>query len=484
MSKINFKLIAHIVSLVILFESLFMLLALLVSILYHETTTLQLLQTFGFVFITGLLLKFLTHDQHNKEPNRKESFLIVSLSWIVMGIVGTLPYLSTHSFGSFTDAYFESISGFTTTGSSVLSDIESLPKSILFWRAETHWIGGMGIIVLVLAIMPFLKISGISLFYSEMSNVVHEQISTKIKYVARNLWLIYMGFTLLETLLLFLGKMPLFDSICHSFATVATGGFSTQNDSLAGYSPYIHYVVTLFMILSGINFVIHILVIKGQYKTAFKNEELHLFLAIIFVTGLLIMLSLYRQGNITLEKSFRDAFFQVASVITATGFATADYLLWPTNAIVLIAFLMLIGASAGSTGGGVKVIRHVIVLKQLKQSFQHLIHPNAISPLRYNRHLLKTGFVTQIVTFIFIYYFILLASGFVLMVTGLDAPTSFGAVATCMGGIGPGFGGVGPAANFGHLPVFVKYFLTFLMILGRLEIYSLIIIFTRSFWRP
>ena len=281
--------------------------------------------------------------------------------------------------------FFESFSGFTTTGSSILADIEALPKSILFWRSETHWIGGMGIIVLVVAIMPFLKIHGIYLFYSEASNVDNEKISTRIRKVARNLWLIYMGLTVAEIIFLSIGGMPLFDSVCHSFATVATGGFSTKNDSIAGYSPYIQYVITFFMLLSGINFTVHFLMLRRRFKSVFHNEELRAYLLVIlFVGGIITLVLYFIHREYGLESAFRSAFFQVVSIITATGFATADYLQWPVQAILLIGMLMLIGASAGSTGGGVKVIRHVIALKKMKLTFSEILSPNKVKLLHYN----------------------------------------------------------------------------------------------------
>lgn len=466
------------------FESLFMLVAVFVSIIYEETTTANLFLTFMFTIGLGLILNILTKKQRKVEPTREESFFIVSISWITLGLIGTLPYLVTQTIPHFTNAFFESISGFTTTGSSILSNIEALPKSILFWRAETHWIGGMGIIVLVVAIMPFLNIKGIHLFYSEISSVTDEKISTKIRKVARNLWLVYIGLTAMETLLLYLGKMPLFDSICHSFATVATGGFSTQNDSIASYSPFIQYIITLFMLLSGINFTLHVLALKGNFRTAIKNEELRLYLTIILVTGLIITVLLYfKQDSIKLEQAFRDSFFQVVSIITATGFATADYLKWPIQAILLIGMLMLIGASSGSTGGGVKIIRHLISLKKIRHSFKNLISPNAVNIIKYNGKVVNPEHISSVLAFVIFYYLILVVSIFILMAFGQSAATSFGAAATCMGGIGPGFGTVGPSSNFLLLPEGAKYFLTALMVIGRLEIYSILIIFTRSFWR-
>ncbi len=483
-AKINFLLLFHFVSLVMVFESIFMFLAVIVAVIYKETTVASLFYTFLTTLGAGIVLNVVTKRQRGEEPSRKESFIIVSISWVILGLVGTLPYLVTQSIPHFTNAFFESISGFTTTGSSIISDIEALPKSILFWRAETHWIGGMGIIVLVVAIMPFLQINGIYLFYSEASSVSDEKITTKIRYAARSLWLVYIGLTFIEIVLLCIGRMPLFDSICHSFATVATGGFSTKNNSIAGYSPYIQYVITIFMMLSGINFALHVLSLRGNIRTALKNEELRLYLIIILVIGFAITGFLYfNLHNITFEQAFRDSFFQVVSVITATGFATADYLQWPVQAIFLIALLMLIGASSGSTGGGVKVIRHLIAWKKIGHSFKNLVSPNRVYALRYNGAAVNPEYISSVLAFIIFYYLILAVSTLIMMLFGQDAATSFGASATCVAGIGPGFGTVGPVSNFLHLPEGAKYFLTFLMVIGRLEIYSVLIIFTRSFWR-
>lgn len=461
-----------------------MLAAVLLSYACHETIAGKMLLAFGITFFGGLLLNIVTHRQRHHEPNIRESFIIVSLGWLVMGLVGTIPYLLSHSISGFSNAFFESFSGFTTTGSSILADIEALPKSILFWRAETHWIGGMGIIVLVIAIMPFLKIHGIYLFYSETSNPDNDKISTRISKVARNLWLIYVGLTLAEVLFLLLGGMPLFDSVCHSFATVATGGFSTKNDSIAGYSPYIQYVIILFMLLSGTNFAIHFLLLKRRFKEAIRNEEFRWYLRVIFIIGAMLTVILFLQHpELNLEHAFRVAFFQVVSVITATGFATADYLQWPQQALGLIVLLMLIGASAGSTGGGIKVIRHVLVFKRLKQSFQRILFPKRVTTVRYNKRSVKVDSIRQILTYVFVYYLILFAGTLVMMLWTSDLPTSFGAVATCMAGIGPGFGTVGPVSNFLHLPAGAKYFLTFIMLIGRLEVYTVLVVFTRTFWR-
>ncbi len=481
--KINFVIIIHIISIIVLFEGIFMLPTLGVSLFYQEHIFNDLLESILSTWLIGGVLYMLTWKYRFAEPGVHESLIIASMGWVFLALFGSFPYLFTGSIPHFVDAYFESMSGFTTTGSSILTDIEALPRSILLWRSLTHWIGGMGIIVLVIAIMPFLKINGLQLFSSEASVVVDEKISTKIRYVARNIWLIYVGFTIVETLLLTIGGMHLFDSVCHSFATVATGGFSTKNTSIADYSPYIQYVIIVFMALSGINFSLHVLSMQGKIQTAFKNQELHLYLKIIVFVGLVLTFILFYSQPISFEKAFRDSFFQVVSVLTATGFATTDYLIWPIQGIMLIALLMLIGASAGSTGGGVKVIRHVINFQYIKQSAKRILHPNAIFNIRYNNQILANSHVNSVMTFILIYYGIVVMGTFAMVGIGNDWGTSFGSVLTTMGGIGPGFGKVGPASNFAMISDSSKYLLSFFMLLGRLEIFPILTLFTNWFWR-
>ncbi|WP_372775970.1 TrkH family potassium uptake protein [Mangrovibacterium sp.] len=481
--KINILIVTHIISIIIMFEGLFMIPALLVSLYYKESISADLIRAILLTLCIGAVLNITTRKYRQAEPGVRESLVIASAGWVILALIGSFPYLVSGTIPHFVDAFFESMSGFTTTGSSILADIEVMPKSILFWRSLTHWIGGMGIIVLVIAIMPFLKITGMQLFSSEASVVVEEKVSTKVRYVARNIWMIYVGLTVLEILFLLFGGMPLFDSICHSFATIATGGFSTKNTSITDYSPYIQYVITVFMTLAGINFTLHVLGLRGRIKQALRNQELHLYLEVIVAVGLLLTMILYTSQQITFEKAFRDSFFQVVSIITATGFATADYLLWPIQGIILIALLMLIGACAGSTGGGVKVIRHVINFQYLRNSIRRIIHPNAIFNVRYNNKILKNSQVSSVMNFIIIYYGVVIAGTFIMMLLGNSWATSFGSVLTSMGGIGPGFGLVGPASNFSMLTDGSKYLLSFFMLLGRLEIFPVLSLFTNWFWR-
>lgn len=482
-SPINVLLIIHIISIILLFEGLFMLLALAIAIYDREPDTIQFAMAIATTLSTSAIMYLISWKRRHQEPGTRESLVIVTIGWLFLAFFGCLPYVFTQAIPSFVDAYFESMSGFTTTGSSILTDIEALPRSILFWRSETHWIGGMGIIVLVVAIMPLLKMYGSQLFNLEASVVVEEKFSTKIRYVARNIWLIYVGLTVIETFLLRLGGMNLFDSICHSFATVATGGFSTKNTSITDYSPYIQYVIMLFMLLSGINFVLHVLTLQGKFKRVIKNNELRFYLKIVGFIGALLSLILFFSKDISFEKAFRDSFFQVISVITATGFATDDYLLWPNQGIMLIVLIMLIGACAGSTGGGVKVIRHYINWQVIKRSVRQTISPNAVCNVKYNNRLLTYKQVSAVSTFILLYYGLIVLGTMSMVGLGNDWATSFGSVVTTMGGIGPGFGLVGPASNFSMLSDVSKLLLSFTMLLGRLEIFPVLTLFTPWFWR-
>lgn len=460
-----------------------MLFSLFISWYDNEQESLRLMLSVLTTLGSAGFLYLISWNSRHAEPETRESLVIVTFGWVFLAFFGCLPYLFTKTIPSFPNAYFESMSGFTTTGSSILNDIEALPRSILFWRSETHWIGGMGIIVLVVAIMPLLKMYGGQLFNLEASVVVEERFATKIRYVARNIWMIYVGLTIVETILLVFGGMNLFDSICHSFATVATGGFSTKNTSIAGYSPYIQYVITVFMLLSGINFVLHVLTVQGKFKKAIKNNELQFYLKIVFIVGAVLTLILYFSKDITFEKAFRDSYFQVVSVITATGFATDDYLLWPNQGIMMIVLLMLIGACAGSTGGGVKVIRHYINWQVIKKSVKQNISPNSVCNVKYNGRILTTKQAAAVSTFILLYYGIVIIGTIAMIGLGNDWPTSFGSVITTMGGIGPGFGKVGPASNFSMLSDASKYLLSFTMLLGRLEIFPVLTLFTGWFWK-
>lgn len=430
----------------------------------------------------GLFLYFVARRQNIYDiVNRREAYITVVLSWLVICLVGSLPYIISNSIPSYVDAIFESVSGFTTTGSSILMEIEILPKSILFWRSLTHWIGGLGIIVLVIIIMPSLNMGSYYLFSLESS--LQERIHPQLQSVGYRLLLIYLLLTITEVLLLLLGNMNLFESVCHAFGTIATGGFSPKNTSISEYSPYVQYVVMIFMFLSGTSFVVHYHLMKRNFKRVRENEEFWFYSIMVILIGAVVTGSLFFTMHKSLEVSFREGFFQVISIVTCTGYATEDYLLWPEFAWMIIFFAMLLGGSTGSTAGGIKMVRHLVVMKNIINTFRQLAAPKAVLSLRLNNKPLPEEANSSILAFILTYILVLLAGSLLLIMLGIDYKTASSSVATCMAGIGPGIGTVGPANNFAHLPDTAKFILSFLMIAGRLEIYTILILFSVDFWK-
>ncbi|OFY49464.1 MAG: hypothetical protein A2W85_06385 [Bacteroidetes bacterium GWF2_41_31] len=415
------------------------------------------------------------------EMGKKEAYVSVTAAWVIISMIGALPYLISGYIPNIMDAYFESVSGYTTTGSSILNDIEALPKSLLFWRSLTHWIGGIGIIVLVIIVSPSLKIGNYNLFTAESS--LKDKIRPRMKAMGYRLLSIYLLLTAIEAILLFLGNMPLFDSVCHSFGTVATGGFSTQNASIANYSPYIQYVIIIFMVLAGTNFVIHYYLFLRDVAHIRKNDEFRFYITVILVLGLAVTAVLYFQTPRSLELSFRDSFFQTVSIITCTGFATSDYLLWPKLGTLLVFGMLFIGGSTGSTSGGIKMARHLVALKNIKRLLQKSVHPKGVFTVKLNGNILSEDNNSSLMTFIITYLIVFAIGSILLILTGLDGTTSTSAIATAMGGIGPGFGAVGPMSNFNSLPDISKLIITVFMLMGRLEIYSFLLIFTPMFWK-
>lgn len=457
-------------------------LACIIVAIYYDENIMPFVFSSSISFFLGIILLLISFRNHNDNNlHIKEAYITVIISWFLLGLIGSLPYIYSKSIPSFVNAFFESVSGFTTTGSSILTDIEILPYSILFWRSLTHWIGGIGIIVLVIVIMPTLKIGSYNLFTMESS--LQEKIKPKIKSIGRRLLLIYVLLTFLEVVFLLLGKMSLFESVCHSFGTIATGGFSPKNDSIASYSPYIQYIIMIFMLLAGTNFIIHFYLYTKNFKKIKENEELKFYLSVVFVIGIIITCSLIIFTNKSIEESFRESFFQVISIITCTGFATADYLQWPVFAWTIIFFAMFLGGSTGSTAGGIKMVRHLILFKNIRLMLKKAINPNAIFAIRLNHNTLPNKTNNSILTFISLYLIIFVIGTFLLVCMGIDLKSAGGSVATCMAGIGPGIGSVGPVSNFAHLPDLAKILLTFLMIIGRLEIYTVLVLFSRSFWK-
>lgn len=461
---------------------LFMLTSIIWALVYDEETTIPLGLSALITLFTGAVLYYSTLGNLKKELGLKDSYFTVTFTWVIISLFGTLPYLLTGSITSYIDAIFETVSGFTTTGSSILRDIEVLPKSVLFWRSLTHWIGGMGIIVLVVAILPLLRIGGYNLFKNEASGISYEKLTPKTASTAKRLWGIYVSLTFILTGLLILGDMNLFDALNHAFSTMSTGGFSTKNNSVGAFSPYIQYVIIFFMFLAGANFYLHYHFIKGRFKRVFGNLELRSYFGIIVIVASAIAFIIFRNGGLTVEKAIRDAFFQVVSIITTTGFATTDYLLWPAPAWTLIFLLMFIGACVGSTGGGIKVIRHVVSFRNVMLHFRRMLHPNSVSLLKINNEVIDDEKVGSLISFLVLYLLTFTFGSILMVLLGEDTLTAVGSVAANMGGVGPGIGLVGPASSYANIHEVGKVVLSFLMIIGRLELTTVLILFTGLFW--
>lgn len=429
----------------------------------------------------SLVFSLLSHKAVESNFSNRDGYLVVTFAWLCFIIFGTLPYLLSGSISSFTDAFFESSSGFTTTGSTIVSDLDLLPRSIIFWRSFTHWIGGLGIIALVIIILPSLRITGYQLFTLESS--MKEKIHPKTKAIGIRILIIYLGMTIVETIFLVAGDMDLFESICHTFGTVATGGFSVRNDSLASYSSYSQYVVLIFMFLAGISQVVYYHLLKLNFMKIKNNEELWFYLTITILAGAMASVLILVNSDYTPEHSIREGFFNVISVITTTGFASADYLYWPLPGTLLIFILLFVGASTGSTTGSIKVARHLIVAKSIKAAFIKLIHPNAVMNIRLSGKILSEKICIAIISFVMMYLFIFITGTIIVVLTGVDVITSASAVAASLGNVGPGLANVGPMANYAHFPAMTKTIFSLLMIIGRIEIIAILTLFTRSFWK-
>ncbi|MEZ5105778.1 MAG: potassium transporter TrkG [Draconibacterium sp.] len=479
----NLKIIFRVLGFLLLVEGIAMILALLVSLIYNEHDVLAFVFSAAINLGVGSLFVFSTSNA-NKDIGKREGFIIVSLVWIVFSFFGCLPFILSGSIPNFTDAFFETISGFTTTGSSILNDIEALPPGILFWRSIIQWLGGMGIIVLSLAILPVFGIGGMQLFVAEVPGPTPDKISPRIRQTAKTLWIIYLGFTVTETLLLWIGGMTLFDAVCHSFTTMATGGFSTKQASIAYWSsPFIQYVVTIFMFLAGTNFTLSYLALRGNFRSILKDEEFKYYSIITIGFTILVFIGLLLTTALGVEQAFRDSLFQVVSIITTTGYATADYLTWVPILAMLIFSLFFFGGSAGSTGGGIKIMRIVLLFKNSYYELRRMVHPNAIIPVKFNKHSVEPRIITNVLAFFMLYFLIFGLSTVIFTLIEPSMETAMGAVATSLGNIGPGLGSVGPADNFAHIKPIGKWFLSFLMLLGRLELFTVLVLFSPSFWK-
>ncbi len=436
----------------------------------------------------GTLIFFSVRNA-GKKVARRDGFLIVATGWLSMVTFGTLPYLLSGAIPTFTDAFFETMSGMTTTGASILTDIEAQPEGILFWRSLTQWIGGMGIIVLTVAIFPLLGIGGVELFTAEAPGPTSDKIHPRIQETAKRLWLIYVGLTVLLAVLLKLAGMTFYEAVNHALTTMATGGFSTRNASIAAFeSPLVHYIIIVFMFIAGVNYSITYLALRRRFKKVWSNDEFRgyalfvLFCVIVFTVSVYFINSQSDSGA-TFEKAFRDSAFQVLSLLTTTGYVTADYTSWAPALTMFCFILLFVGASAGSTAGGIKFIRHLVFVKNSFLEFKRLVHPRAIVPLKINGEMVAGKIITHVIIFLLLYLMVFLFGSIFMSLLGYDFETSVGAVATSLGNVGPGIGKVGPVDNFAWLSPSAKWGLSVLMLLGRLELFTILVLLTPYFWR-
>lgn len=477
----HFSRVIHILGLLLVFTAFAMLLPLPFSYFYGDGDHAAFLIGAAVTFAVGFAAYRLAPFDRDLQP--REGFAVVTFGWIALSLFGALPFVLSGAIPSFTDAFFETMSGFTTTGASILTDIEALPHGILFWRSLTHWIGGMGIIVLSLAILPFLGVGGMQLFSAESPGPVVDKLTPRITETAKILWGVYVLLSVAEAALLMLGGMDLFESLCHTFGTMATGGFSTRNASVGAYSPYIQYVIIVFMILAGTSFALHYRCLRGDWRAFLRSHEFLFYLSIIGVASVAIGAYTVRHYWGDPELAFRATLFQVVSILTTTGFGSEDYEQWSWTCQFILFTLMFVGGCAGSTGGGMKVYRVHLLLKAVLVEITRLIHPRAVVPVRLGGSPVPREVVANVLGFFVLFILVFVVGVLVMAEMGLDMPTSFGAVAASLGNIGPGLGGVGPTDNYSAIPAAGKWFLSLLMLMGRLEIYTVIVLFAPGTWR-
>ncbi len=477
----NHRLVLFIIGWILKFESAFLLLPALTGLFYKEyKQSFVYVCVAAFSLLIGCICSFFGKKTTQLYP--REGFVAVSLGWIVMSIFGALPFLFTGEIPSFTDALFETISGFTTTGASILTDVEALSYTNLFWRSFTHWIGGMGVFVFVMAILPMMGGSTMNLMKAESPGPSVGKLVPKVKETAKILYLIYIFMTILQVIILLLCKLPLFDSLTLTFGSVGTGGFGIKNDSVAGYRPIVQNVITTFMILSGINYSAYFCILCKQFKAAFSIEEVRVYLLIILSSVALISFNTFSLYG-GLEETVRHAFFQVGSIITTTGYATTDFNTWPMLSKTILVILMFVGACAGSTGGGIKVSRITILFKTIRKELHILMHPRLVKKIKVDDHAVPHEVIRSTNVFIAVYFIIYFISLLLISIDNMDFTTSFTSVAATLNNIGPGLDGVGPTANFASFSIFSKFVLMFDMLAGRLELFPMLILFHPACWK-
>lgn len=501
----NFRLVVRVLSFLLIFSGLAMLVPLLFSLYFGDGDHFALIHSIGINLLGGAALYYCSQG-HTGELGHREGFAIVTFGWLVLAAFGCLPFIFGGMLPNPIDAFFETMSGYTTTGASVLTQIEGQPRGLLFWRSLTHWFGGMGVLVLATAILPFLGVGGMQLLKAEAPGPVTDKMTPRIASTAKLLWVVYVVLSLLETMLLMIGGMSLYEALCHTFGTMATGGFSTRNASVAAFdSLYIEIVIIAFMFLAGTNFSLHYRFLSSQNLKAFwRDEEFRFYLWIITIGSILVWLNLYFAGGRPSGESARMAAFQVVSITTTTGFCTADFDLWPTFSKFLLLLLMFVGGCAGSTGGAMKHVRILILMKHGLRELRKLILPGAVLPLRVSGKPVANEVVTNILGFFLLYMLVFVIAtllvGIILTGYQLETPlaagegpnyrlasynfvTAFASVAATLGNIGPGFAAVGAVQNYAGLPLVVKFILTICMLIGRLEIFTVLVLFMPRFWK-
>jgi trk system potassium uptake protein TrkH len=487
----NLKTILNILSALLTIMGLTMLFPAFVSWLYDENDMISCLQSAGLTILIGLPIWFITRK--SRKLRNRDGFIIVTFSWIITAIAGALPFYLTGAIPNFTDAFFESMSGVTTTGASIIGNqltlphlingIESLSHGILFWRSFLQWIGGMGIILFTIAILPLLGVGGVQLFKAEVPGPVADKIRPRVRETAKLLWIVYLGITVLETLLLGIAGMGWFDAICHAFTTMPTGGFSTKNASIEAYnSGAIEYIIIIFMIIAGTNFSLHFRALSGNINSHITDKEFKVYFSLILYVTLIIFLRLALHGEIS-EENFRASLFQTVSLVTTTGFSSADYELWPYFVQCVLLCLMFVGGMGGSTGGGMKIIRVFVLFKYMALATQRMLHTKAIIPIRIGNRFISEDVISNTLGFFLFYVSIFIFTTVALTLMNVNLESAIGAAASAIGNIGPGLADFGPTDNYALLPDFGKWLLTFCMLLGRLEIFTIIVIFSRVFWK-
>jgi trk system potassium uptake protein len=480
----RWRYILNIIGILIFFFGMTMVIPLLVGLYYRDQSVIPLLKSMGITVIAGIGLYFIFRSEKAEVISQREGMAIVAVGWTAVGLFGALPFYFGNGFHGFVDAVFESVSGFTTTGASILTNIEAVSKGLLFWRSFIQWLGGMGIIVLSVAILPFIGVGGMQLYKAEVPSPVPDKLKPRIRDTAMVLWKVYALISLAQTLLLMVGGLDLYDALCHTFTTMPTGGFSTKNASIAHYdSVYFDCVFIFFMLMAGINFSLHYQLLRGKPLIFWKDSECRFFLATVLLLTVVVSLDVYGSVYETIGAALRYGAFQVVSIITTTGYATADYERWPAMSQLILLLCMFFGASAGSTGGGMKCLRIMLCFKYCYRELFSLIHPHAVTQIKISGKTVPDDVLRSVVGFLALYVGLFALSAVVLAGMGVDFITSFAAVAASIGNIGPGFGMVGPVDNYAQIPLLGKWLLIWCMLLGRLEIFTVIILIVPEFWR-